>query len=181
MSIPAPQHATFHLLPGGPTGEWRRDLNRPPLGTLVGVLHRALVTRLCQKIEEAGGEVSRPSQLYVLRGLSSGSASVTELADRCEVTKQAISQILVFFEERKLVRRRPDPRDGRGKIVSLTKRGERALEIAVLAWGEVEREWAAMLGGQDEMHRVREAMFAFVLEFGDFRLGDQQPRMRPLW
>ncbi|MGX1163566.1 DNA-binding MarR family transcriptional regulator [Pseudarthrobacter sp. SLBN-100] len=176
-----PSRGSFRLLAQLPTGDWRTDMERPPLGTLAGVLNRALVDRVSQKIDEAGGEVSRPSHLYVLRALGAGEASVTRLADLCEVTKQAISQVLDAFESDRLVSRKPDPRDGRSKIVVLTKRGERALAEAVLAWSEVEREWADLLGGQEEMHRVREAMFAFAARYGDYHLGDQQPRMRPVW
>ncbi|WP_322544760.1 MarR family transcriptional regulator [Rhodococcoides fascians] len=181
MRVTNPARGAFRLLPQAPTGDWRIDKERPPLGTLAGVLNRALIYRVSQKIEQCGGEVSRPSHLYVLRALGNSGASVTELADLCEVTKQAISQVLHVFEKKALVTRKPDPSDGRGKIVVLTHRGEQALAAAVLAWGEIEAEWADLLGGPEEMHKVREAMFNFVEKYGDYHLGDQQPRMRPVW
>jgi hypothetical protein len=62
----------------------------------------------------------------------------------------------------------------------LTKKGERSLEIAVLAWGEVENEWAKLLGGPAAMQEVREAMFAFIEKYGDWHRGEQ-PRLRPVW
>lgn len=178
---PVEGRGTFRLTSGGPTDHWQADLGRPPLGTLAGVLNRALIHRVSQRIEQVGGEISRPSHLYVLRALHPGGASVTEVADRCDVTKQAISQVLDVFEVRGLVVRRPDPRDRRGKIVLLTERGEQALATAVLAWGDVEREWADLLGGTDKMERVREAMFVFVERYGDYHRGEQHPRMRPIW
>jgi len=49
------------LSPEGPTGEWRIDVDRPPLGSLVGMLFRALVDRLRERMVELGGEALRPS------------------------------------------------------------------------------------------------------------------------
>jgi DNA-binding MarR family transcriptional regulator len=179
VDVPLPAR-TFALSLDAPTGDWRVDVDRPPLGSLTAMLFRALVDRLEVHITEQGGQVTRPSHLYILRSLYPDAATVTELAERCEVTKQAISQILDSLENLKVVKRTPDPRDARAKIVKLTKKGERSLEIAVLAWGEVENEWAKLLGGPAAMQEVREAMFAFIEKYGDWHRGEQ-PRLRPVW
>jgi DNA-binding MarR family transcriptional regulator len=168
------------LCPQGPTSDWRVDVNRPPLGSLVGMLFRALVDRLRDKIVELGGEALRPSQLYILRSLHPQGASVTELAERCEITKQAVSQLLDGLERIDLVRRAPDPSDARSKIVTLTERGEYALATAVRAWGEVEKEWADLLGGQEGMQAIRRAMFRFIETHAAWR-GGEKPRLRPVW
>lgn len=165
----------------GPTADWVADLKRPPLGTLTGVLNRALIHRVIQRIEEVGGAVTRPAHLYVLRALATDVASVTELAEQCDASKQAISQVLDVLDRRNLTTRVRHPRDGRSKVVSLTSEGRAALAVAVHAWGEVEREWAELLGGQAEMQRVREAMLVFVEHHGDYRQGDSHPRIRPIW
>lgn len=165
----------------GPTHEWTTDIERPPLGTLSGVLQRALVHRVVERIREVGGEVTRPAHLYVLRALSPDSASVTELAERCDASKQAISQVLDALDRQNLTTRVRDPRDGRNKLVELTPEGREALAVAVNAWADVEDEWAELLGGKAEMHRVREAMLAFVERYGDYRRGDRHPRIRPIW
>jgi len=168
------------LSPEGPTGEWRIDVDRPPLGSLVGMLFRALVDRLRERMVELGGEALRPSQLYILRSLHPRGASVTELAERCEITKQAVSQLLDALEGMDLVRRAPDRTDARSKIVTLTERGEQALATAVRAWGDVETEWADLLGGQQGMQAVRRAMFRFIETYAEWR-GGEQPRLRPVW
>ena len=156
------------------------DVDRPPLGSLIGMLFRAQVDRLQEKMVELGGEPLRPSLLYILRSLHPHGASITELAERCEITKQAVSQLLDPLEHKDLVRRTPAPSDGRIKIVTLTERGERALATAVQAWGEVEKEWAELLGGSAAMQGIRQAMFAFIESYGDWHRGDQ-PRLRPVW
>lgn len=157
------------------------ELDRPPMGTLAGVLHRALVYRVAERIKEVGGTVTRPAHLYVMRALSPDSASVTELGERCDASKQAISQVLDVLDGLGLTRRVRDPRDGRGKLVELTAEGRHALAVAVRAWGDVEDEWAELLGSRAEMQKVREAMLTFVERYGDYQRGDRHPRIRPIW
>lgn len=168
------------LLPDGPSGDWQFDVERPPLGSLSTMLLRALTDRMEVHRSAEGGDPLRFSHLYLLRGLYPDGASVTELAVHLDITKQAVSQLVDTLERMQLLRRDPDPRDGRGKIVSLTPEGERELATAVRAWSEVEREWAELIGGQREMQRVRAAMFAFVEAFGDWHRGER-PHNRPVW
>lgn len=167
------------LSPNGPTGDWRSDIDRPPLGSLTGMLFRAMVDRLDDHIDNKSDWLMRPSHLYLLRSLYPHGASVTQLAKRCEVTKQAISQALTQLERMNLVRRAAHQLDGRAKLVELTEEGNRALGRAVEAWTSVEREWADVIGAE-AVHAVRRAMVTFVEAYGDWHQGDQ-PRLRPVW
>jgi DNA-binding MarR family transcriptional regulator len=181
LGAEAPQvNGRFPAPSAGPTEDWLRDIERPPMGSVVGMLFRATVDRVQVHMVARQGEPVRPSHLYVLRSLYPVGTSVSELADRCEVTKQAISQVTDSLESAGLVRRTSHPTDGRVRIVELTEHGRHTLETAVLAWGDVEREWAELLGGPDVMQRVREAMLAFVESYGDWHRGEE-PRLRPVW
>jgi DNA-binding MarR family transcriptional regulator len=62
-----------------------------------------------------------------------GSDSPVRLAQALQVTKGAITAMLKRLEARGLVVLSADPRDGRGKIVSLTPDGLRARNDAVAA------------------------------------------------
>ena len=42
--------------------------------------------------------------------------------------------------------RRPDPRDGRAKLIHLTRKGRRVMAQAVRAVRDIEREYAATIG-----------------------------------
>ncbi|HKH53438.1 MAG TPA: MarR family transcriptional regulator, partial [Mycobacterium sp.] len=148
--------------------------------SLMSMILRAVVDRMMQKAAAAGGTPMRPAYLYLLRGMYPDGASVTELAESNDVTKQAVSQLLNTLEEKRLVRRVSDPHDGRAKIVKLTRRGQRELSIAVNAYGEVEQEWAELIGGQEEMQRVREAIFAFIEKYAHWHRGDR-PQNRIIW
>lgn len=172
--------SAMELSASAPNGDWHHDVDRPPLGSLIGMLFRAVVDRQDIHALAAGGEAMKPSHLYILRSLYPDGLSVTELANRTEITKQAVSSLVDSLELSKLVVRVANPGDRRAKIVRLTTRGVDALRQSVLAYGEVEREWAALLGGQDAMQRVREAIFAYIETHGDWHR-DEQPRLRPVW
>ncbi|HYH52483.1 MAG TPA: MarR family transcriptional regulator [Acidimicrobiia bacterium] len=178
-SAAATDNGRLSFLSQPPTGDWRQDIERPPLGSLISMLFRASVDRVNDHMAERGISGIRPSHLYILRALHPSGLSVTELAERCEVTKQAISQLLEGLENMGIVRRNPDPSDRRGKVVTLTKRGENVLATAVTAWGEVEMEWAHLLDGID-MRDVRDAIIRFLESYGNWHAGEQ-PKLRPVW
>lgn len=170
----------FPSAPKVRTGDWQVDVNRPALGSLASMVFRVIVDRMQVHLAEQGLEPIRPALLYVLRALYPHPRSVSELAARCEVTKQAISQLVVSLEELGLVRRVSHPTDKRVWLVQLSEEGERRLGAAILAYGEVEREWAALLGGEESMQTVRAALITLVEHFGDWHLGEE-PRLRPVW
>ena len=64
-----------------------------------------------------------------------------EIAATARLSKQTINDMLRDLERLGYVERHPDPTDGRGRIVRLTKRGQ-ALDTAVWTAGrEVEQSW----------------------------------------
>lgn len=68
-----------------------------------------------------------PSEIHTIDaiGVEKG-VLMSELANRLQVTKGAITQIIVRLEEKNLVVRTPNPADSRSVIVSLTPKGIRA-------------------------------------------------------
>jgi DNA-binding MarR family transcriptional regulator len=59
------------------------------------------------------------------------SESPARLARAFQVTKGAMTYTLGRLEEMKYVKIEPDPDDGRGKVVSVTRAGEKAREAAI--------------------------------------------------
>jgi DNA-binding MarR family transcriptional regulator len=72
--------------------------------------------------------------------------SQSELVARMGTTKQAVQQLLDGLEAAGVLRREPDPADGRGKRVVYTEKGLAALRDAVRVKRAIEREYRAMLG-----------------------------------
>ncbi|MEU6479307.1 MarR family transcriptional regulator [Streptomyces sp. NPDC047017] len=95
---------------------------------LAGALYDAiaLVTRRLKQTRVPGG-LSLPERSALSRLARSGPASAAELARADQVTAQAMGAVVGGLETSGFVERRPDPRDGRRIIVSLTPAGEDVL------------------------------------------------------
>ena len=65
---------------------------------------------------------------YVFQHLIEQPLAVSDLARRLGVTQQAASKQVADLKRRGLVSKKRDPADGRSSLVSLTARGERAIE-----------------------------------------------------
>jgi DNA-binding MarR family transcriptional regulator len=74
--------------------------------------------------------------------------SQAALVERIGLTKQAVQQLLDSLEEDGIVRREPDPNDGRAKRVVYTKRGLAALADAVEVKRTIEAEYEKKLGAR---------------------------------
>lgn len=82
----------------------------------------------------------------VLPHLDLDGTRLTTLAERMQVTKQFVGQLLGDLEELGLIERVPDPSDGRAKLVRFTPRGERALLQGLDVLGEIEQTIEETIG-----------------------------------
>lgn len=90
---------------------------------------RLLVGRISRRLRQthAVGEVT-PSEVSVLARLDhDGAASPGVLAEQERVRPQAMASTLATLEERGLVRRQPDPEDGRRAVMTVTAVGRQML------------------------------------------------------
>ena len=75
-----------------------------------------------------------------------GAIPNTELAEAAQVTKQTAGALVDQLERTGYVRRTPDPRDARARLVRIAERGAAAQPVAAVAVARVEAEWRAHLG-----------------------------------
>jgi DNA-binding MarR family transcriptional regulator len=68
------------------------------------------------------------------------------LANRLQISKQALNYLLGELERLNYLERRPDPDDQRSKRISLTTRGTAAVHTIREAVNELEATWADELG-----------------------------------
>ena len=108
------------------------------------------------------GDVT-PAHSALLRNVGDDGARPSELAAHAGVTRQAITKLLDELERLDLVRRDPDPDDGRGVIVRYTERGLVILAIARKRMLALERGYAAQVGA-DRWAEVRSTLETL---FGD--------------
>ncbi len=74
---------------------------------------------------------------------------MSELADRLQVTKGAVTQIILRLEEKHLVKRTPNPEDSRSIIVSLTEVGKSAFRAHEEMHLDFYRELSSQLNEQE--------------------------------
>jgi DNA-binding MarR family transcriptional regulator len=121
----------------------------PPLARLLLEAHRALASELTEDLEERGWPGVGPSHVALLLNVDRRSGTrLTELARRAHVTKQAIMVVADELEMRGLVRRTPDPEDGRAKVVRLTARGRTCAAECRRAVAAIEARVRRSLGGR---------------------------------
>ena len=82
-----------------------------------------------------------PAQTHALLylGKQGGSASQAELTEFMRLKAPTVNGILDRMEEKELLERQGDPRDGRRKLVTLTGKGRGLLEQTHLAFAEAEQ------------------------------------------
>ena len=115
--------AADRTLDVGPDG-WRGI----DVGRLMVLTRRLFVADVLAAVREGGGD-SNEVQLALFRALDPGGVRLTDLASRAAMTKQAMVEIVDKAEAAGLVDRRPDPNDRRAKIVGLTVKGRRMLDL----------------------------------------------------
>lgn len=105
---------------------------------------------LYERFTAAGFAEVRPSfgslllPLFEEDGLRLG-----ELARRARLSKQTLTTMVRLLERDGLVRREPDPDDGRATRVYLTARSRRFRPVAEATLGELEEVLAAALGARE--------------------------------
>jgi DNA-binding MarR family transcriptional regulator len=102
---------------------------------------RVVVGRLRRRLREVAGlDDLTPSQTSVLSRIEKGGpASASELAAAEGVRPQSMAATLAAIGEHGLIKRAPDPADGRRQLISLTEMGREAIRGA----RQVREEWLA--------------------------------------
>ena len=131
---------------------------------------RALVDGIDAGVRARGFTDLRPAHGFAFALLAGGGATVVELAQHLDVTKQAASQMVEDLVGKGYVERRPHPDDARAKLIVLTDKGRACTRAADEAAEETLRPWSDAIGAQ-RMAELR-ADLARIATPG---------RLRPTW
>jgi DNA-binding MarR family transcriptional regulator len=141
-------------------------------GRMIGELLRVpalAVQRYCHRSFDAAGYTGlRPAHMSILIHVDHppGGTRISELAERAQMTKQSMGQLVEDFEAHGYAERVPDPTDGRAKIVRLTPAGWAMHEAAGDIVRGLEADWAARVGAEDfaELRRLLKKLIATLQE-----------------
>ena len=73
---------------------------------------------------------------------------LTELAAQARMTLPAMSELVDDLQRLGIVERRPDPTDGRAKLICLTEAGWEAMRAARRAIQEIEARYVEIVGAE---------------------------------
>jgi DNA-binding MarR family transcriptional regulator len=116
------------------------------LALLCFIAYRAMENRVLQDLAAAGFGDITAAQGRIFARLDPGGTRITDLAERAQVTKQTAGFLVDQLERAGYVRRVPDPRDARARLVQIAERGQAATEVARRTEAAVEAEWTHHLG-----------------------------------
>jgi DNA-binding MarR family transcriptional regulator len=117
-------------------------------GILLVLAYQEFVRELRDTLARQGFDDQGRSDGYVFRALGAQPMTTSELAERLEISKQGAAQIVDDMERRGLVERRPDPSDGRARLLHLSERGRATLAAARRFHQRFERRLVAEHGAE---------------------------------
>ncbi|MGN6529308.1 MAG: MarR family winged helix-turn-helix transcriptional regulator [Burkholderiaceae bacterium] len=141
-------------------------------GVLLNLAFGAFKARLHAELARAGHDDLGSSFGYVFRLLAGGPAILRELAEGLDMSAPGALKIVNEMVARGYVERRDHPVDARQKLLALTPRARRAMQVAHRFHLRFEAELAQRLGARDAAaaRRVLEAIVAAEGEGAGVRL-----------
>ena len=143
-----------------------------PQALTVGLLSvgRALVDGISAGVRARGFGDVRPAHGFAFARLAPDGATITQLAEHLDVTRQAAAQLVDELITKGYVQRSRHPDDARARLITLTDRGWACTRAAEAAMADTVRPWAAILGEQ-RLHALQDDLL---------RIAPGGP-LRPTW
>jgi DNA-binding MarR family transcriptional regulator len=139
---PRPQTPTTSTRRSARDDSWRQS----NIGRLLSNALRHFESRVIELLKAAGHDEVTLSHINATRHLDVGGTRLTDMASRAAMTKQSMSELVEQLEALGLVARRPDPADGRARLVYFTPAGLDWLEDFRRAVLKAEAEAAETIG-----------------------------------
>ena len=122
---------------------------------------RALDHEIVEALHDRGIWDLKPTQARNLLLIDRTGTRLSELAQRAEITKQRMMQVIDELQSMGCLRRTPDPEDSRAKVVRLTAKGLRHRAEARRALMAVEARARRQLGERryDQLASMLEELY----------------------
>jgi DNA-binding MarR family transcriptional regulator len=126
------------------------DADPRNIGTLLISTHDVLERRILGEIAARGFHGVGTAQARIFEYLVvGGPATVTELAARVGVTKQAMAQTVARMAEQAYLTLEEHPSDRRARVVTISNRGWAVVSVADGVITSAQREWQEGLGARN--------------------------------
>jgi len=118
---------------------------------------RAMNEELIGRLADGGHPQVRYVHGNVFQFLDDAGTRVSVLAERAQISKQAMAQLVAHLEQHGYVERVPDPSDRRAKLVQTTVRGRAVFAVVRDFVAEVDARLADSLG-EAKVRHLRELL-----------------------
>ncbi|MBV8364258.1 MAG: winged helix-turn-helix transcriptional regulator [Candidatus Eremiobacteraeota bacterium] len=116
------------------------------IGRVIGPLYAAFTGLITDRLRAETGGAIRAAHSPIFIYIEDEGSTLTELAAKARMTKPAMKELVDDLESSGYVVRRPNPKDGRAKLIFTTDRGERVIKRGRALIAEIEREWEKAIG-----------------------------------
>ncbi|HNP56102.1 MAG TPA: MarR family transcriptional regulator [Gordonia sp. (in: high G+C Gram-positive bacteria)] len=114
---------------------------------LVRLLHEFRVELAAPRADLGYGDI-REAHMQIFGNIATGDIRLTDLAARAQLSLAATSELVNELVSLGYLDRRPDPTDGRAKLIVLTERGQQLMRDAGQRVAHIEQQWAGIVGAQ---------------------------------
>lgn len=128
---------------------------------LIDAAYLAVNQYLMRRLHEAGFGELRPAHAKVFENYAAGARTVSEIAERAQMTKQAMGELVNHLEEWGYLVRITDPADRRAKQIAMTERGQGAMRVAWQGMADLTADLERNLGSGGA-GRLREGLQAVL-------------------
>jgi DNA-binding MarR family transcriptional regulator len=133
---------------------------------IVALLYEAYL-RLSDVVFQAGKAIDpriRPAHSAVFFHMEHDGIRLSRLAEKAQMTPQAMGELVDDLEKLGYLRRVPDPADRRAKLIVFTDRGDDALRAGYAAIDDLERRLTVLLG-EDGRSGLHAALTRVITDF----------------
>jgi DNA-binding MarR family transcriptional regulator len=116
------------------------------VGALTRLAWLAFRDEVYARVQEVGYTDLQPVHVLLFRYPTIDGLRPTVLAEQMGISKQAMNDLLREMERKGYLYLRPDPNDGRARLITLTEPGSELMELVRTAALDISADWAKMVG-----------------------------------